>query len=40
MDEGDGTSSYVIDLPHGGRRFIVGNIIQHGPRAENGLAVS
>lgn len=40
MDEADGTSSYVIDLPDGGRSVIVGNIIQHGPRAENGLAVS
>ncbi len=40
MDEGDGTSSFVIDLPNGGRSFIIGNIIQHGPMAENGTAVS
>jgi len=40
MDEGDGTSSFVIDLPNGGRSFIIGNIIQHGPKAENGTAVS
>lgn len=40
MDERDGSSSYVIDLPNGGRSFIIGNIIQHGPRAENGVAVS
>ena len=39
MDEADGNSSYVIDLPNGGKSFIIGNIIQHGPRAENGLAV-
>ena len=39
-DEEDGTSSYVIDLPNGGRSFLIGNIIQHGPRAENGVAVS
>lgn len=39
-DEQDGASSYVIDLPNGGRSFIVGNVIQHGPRAENGAAVS
>jgi len=39
-DEQDGTSSYVIDLPNGGRSFIIGNVIQHGPRAENGVAVS
>jgi len=35
-----GTSSFVIDLPNGGRSFLIGNIIQHGPRAENGLAIS
>lgn len=40
MDEQDGSSSYVIDLPNGGRSFIIGNIIQHGPHAENGIAVS
>jgi len=39
-DEQDGRSSYVIDLPNGGQSFIIGNIIQHGPRAENGVAVS
>ena len=40
MDEQDGSSSYVIDLPNGGRSIIIGNIIQHGPHAENGVAVS
>ncbi|MEI6176001.1 MAG: right-handed parallel beta-helix repeat-containing protein [Verrucomicrobiota bacterium] len=40
MDEQDGSSSYVIDLPNGGRSFIIGNILQHGPRAENGTMVS
>lgn len=40
MDEQDGRSSYVIDLPNGGRSFIIGNVIQHGPLAENGTAVS
>ena len=39
-DEADGNSSYVIDLPWGGKSFVIGNIIQHGPRAENGMAVS
>jgi len=33
-------SSYVIDLPNGGRSYIIGNIIHHGPHAENGVAVS
>ena len=40
MDEQDGSSSYVIDLPNGGRSYIIGNIIHHGPHAENGVAVS
>jgi len=40
MDEQDGSSSYVIDLPNGGLSYLIGNVIQHGPRAENGVAVS
>ncbi len=40
LDEQDGSSSYVIDLPNGGRSFVIGNVIQHGPQAENGVAVS
>ena len=40
MDERDGSSSYVIDLPNGGKSYIIGNIIHHGARAENGVAVS
>ena len=40
MDEQDGSSSYVIDLPNGGRSYIIGNIIHHGAHAENGVAVS
>ena len=40
MDEQDGHSSYVIDLPNGGRSFVIGNLLQHGPRAENGTAFS
>jgi hypothetical protein len=40
MDEREGSSSYVIDLPNGGRSFIIGNIIQHGAQAQNGVAVS
>ena len=39
-DEREGSSSYVIDLPNGGRSYIIGNIIHHGPHAENGVAVS
>ncbi|MCG3147921.1 MAG: hypothetical protein PCFJNLEI_01362 [Verrucomicrobiae bacterium] len=40
MDEQAGNSSYVIDLPNGGKSFIIGNLIQHGPHAENGVAIS
>ena len=32
MDEKDGSSSYAIDLPNGGLAFVIGNVIQQGPR--------
>jgi hypothetical protein len=35
MDETDGTSSYVIDLPNGGLSYIVGNLLQQGPNTDN-----
>jgi hypothetical protein len=35
MDEGDGTSSYTLDLPNGGTSFVIGNLIQQGPATEN-----
>jgi hypothetical protein len=35
MDEGDGTSSYTLDLPNGGTSFVIGNLIQQGPSTEN-----
>jgi len=40
MDEKDGSSSYAIDLPNGGLAFLVGNLIQQGPRTENPTIVS
>jgi hypothetical protein len=40
MDEADGTSSYTIDLPNGGLAYLVGNLIQQGPRTENPVIVS
>ena len=40
MDEREGRSSYAVDLPDGGMSFLIGNIIQRGPHAENGIAVS
>ena len=39
-DEKDGHSSYTIDLPNGGKSFLIGNLIQHGPQAENRTAIS
>jgi hypothetical protein len=39
-DEGTGTASYDIDLPNGGRSFIVGNLIEKGPNAQNSALVS
>ncbi len=39
-DEVDGNSSYVLDLPNGGRSIVIGNLMQHGPRAENGAMIS
>jgi hypothetical protein len=35
MDEADGTSSYIIDLPNGGLSYIVGNLLQQGPSTDN-----
>jgi hypothetical protein len=40
MDENDGRSSYTVDLPDGGLAFLIGNLIQQGPRAENLTIVS
>jgi hypothetical protein len=31
----DGTNSYEIDIPNGGRAFIVGNVIQQGASSQN-----
>ena len=35
MDEADGTSSYIIDLPEGGLSYVIGNLLQQGPRTDN-----
>ena len=40
MDEDDGTSSYIIDLPNGGLSVVVGNVIQQGPETDNSTLVS
>jgi hypothetical protein len=34
-DEPGGTASYEIDLPAGGRSYVIGNVIEKGPTAEN-----
>jgi centrosomal CEP192-like protein/parallel beta helix pectate lyase-like protein/ASPM-SPD-2-Hydin domain-containing protein len=39
-DETSGTASYEIDLPNGGKSFIVGNLIEKGPNAQNSGLVS
>ena len=35
MEEGDGNGSGLIDLPQGGLTYIIGNLIQKGPVADN-----
>jgi hypothetical protein len=40
MDEDSGIASYQIDLPEGGRSFIIGNIIQQGRWAINSAIIS
>jgi hypothetical protein len=40
MDEKDGRSSYSIDLSNGGLAFVIGNVIQQGPEAENSGIIS
>ena len=34
-DEAEGSSSYLIDLPNGNLAYVIGNVIQQGPMAEN-----
>jgi hypothetical protein len=40
MDEEDGDSSYIIDVPNGGLTFIVGNLLQQSPNTDNSDIVS
>lgn len=40
MDESDGRSSYSVDLPNGGRSYVIGNVIQQGPETENAAILS
>lgn len=36
----DGTQSYEIDIPNGGRSYIIGNLIQQGPSTDNSSMIS
>jgi hypothetical protein len=40
ISDGDGTASYSIDLPNGGRSLVAGNVVVQGPRSENAALVS
>lgn len=40
MDEEDGNSSYDIDIPNGGIAYVIGNLIQQGPKTENSGMIS
>lgn len=39
-NEATGTASRCIDLPNGGRAYIIGNIIEQGPQAPNSNLIS
>ncbi len=39
-DEADGTSSYNVDLPNGGRSFLIGNTIQQAQTSPNSGIIS
>jgi hypothetical protein len=39
-DETTGTASYDIDLPNGGLSYVVGNLVEKGPLAENSALLS
>lgn len=40
ISDRDGTASYSIDLPNGGRSLVAGNVVVQGPRSENPALVS
>jgi hypothetical protein len=39
-DEADGNSSYLVDLPEGGYGYVLGNVLEKGPRSENPNAIA
>ena len=40
MDEQTGTSSYIVDLSNGGTSYLIGNLIQQGPKNDNSTLVA
>src|SRR5690606_5287715 len=40
ISDAESTGSYSIDLPHGGRSLVAGNLVVQGPRSENAMLVS
>lgn len=40
MDESEGASSYQVDMPNGGVAYILGNLIQQGPKNDNPIFIS
>ncbi|MCP4134012.1 MAG: right-handed parallel beta-helix repeat-containing protein [bacterium] len=40
MDEENGYSSYLIDLPNGGKSYIIGNTLHQGANSENTTMIS
>ncbi len=39
-DEGDGNSSYLVDIPEGGYAYVIGNVLEKGARAQNPNAIA
>src|SRR5581483_11163026 len=39
VDGPTGDGSYSVDIPQGGRAFVIGNIIEKGPMAQNSTAI-
>jgi hypothetical protein len=40
MGESDGTESYEVDIPDGGRTLLIGNAIEQGPNTDNSAIVA
>ncbi len=40
VDKSDGNASYELNLPNGGRAYLIGNVVQQSPRSENDTIIS